>query len=179
MRILFQMARGRLWKSLRRLVLLGFLGVVLAAPAPGFAAPAPGFAATTVPPGNSEIDQYTETLPGAAGNQPTGGSGGGAVGGTKSTGGPVLSPAVAQKLRRRGPAGRAVAKLTEATAPRLPASTESGRGQGSGSGLDAVARTVSGSDGGGLGILLPLILGGVTAAAVAYMLLRWRARLPG
>src|SRR5215216_5554545 len=71
-----------------------------------------------VPPGNSGIGQYQETVPGAGGNHPTshgggGGSGNGGGGGAQ----PAISPATAQALAAQGSAGQATANLANATAP--------------------------------------------------------------
>lgn len=162
-----QVRRRRQRGLTRALLLVGCIALILTAPSAATAK-------QSVPTGNSEIDQYTETLPGASGDQPTKGAGG------ASDGASVLSQATERRLQQQGRVGRAVANLANATAPKGRAAATNGGGGGSPSGFDAVANTVSGSDGGGggLGILLPLILGGVAAAALGYVLLRRRARLP-
>jgi hypothetical protein len=96
-----------------------------------------------VPPGNSGIDQYTESIPGAGGNHPTsGGHGGGNVGG--GGGNPsAVSPSVIRTLSSQGPAGRGAARLATATAPNL-------RGTGADS-IRAAGRNASTGNGGGNG----------------------------
>ena len=79
--------------------------------------------AQDVPPGNSGIDQYQESVPGVGGNQPTeGGSGSGP--GTAATGGSTapsgesrISPSTVRKLDKQGPDGKATAAAAAATAP--------------------------------------------------------------
>jgi hypothetical protein len=91
-----------------------------------------------VPPGNSGIDQYTESIPGAGGNHPTsGGHGGG--GGNPS----AVSPSVIRTLNSQGPAGRGAARLATATAPNL-------RGTGADS-TGGAGRNASAGNGGGSG----------------------------
>lgn len=149
-----------------------------------------------VPPGNSGIDQYTESIPGAGGNHPTsGGHGGG--GGNPS----AVSPSVIRMLNSQGPAGRGAARLATATAPNLRgtgADSTGGAGRnatagngggsraasggndasgsaGSGSGAKAIGAELTGSGADtGMGIWLPIILGSTLAAALALTVLRWR-----
>ena len=70
---------------------------------------------TNAPPGNSAIDEYLETVPGATGNRrPTPpGSGGGAA---------TLPPAERARLERLGPDGKALADVVDATSPPRAAS---------------------------------------------------------
>jgi hypothetical protein len=131
-----------------------------------------GVAAQVVPPGNSGIDQYQESLPGAGGDRPTGptGSAKGNVtetGSASESGGlgePHVSPSTAQRLNKLGPDGRATAAVAAATAPR--------KAQGS-SGSDS-----SGDTGAGMGWALPLILVLTLTAAVSIAVLRHRRRAP-
>ena len=157
-------------------ITIGLLVLALALPAAAVA--------QDVPPGNSGIDQYQESIPGVGGNRPTDGSGPGGSGstrpgsggsGTASTGGSGggsnsaagesrISPSTLRKLDRQGPDGKATAAAAEATAPApTPA-----RGLGS-----------SGDDGPGMGWVLPVILALALAAAVAVVLMRRRGAPPG
>jgi hypothetical protein len=71
-----------------------------------------------VPPGNSGLDQYTENIPGAGGNHPTGGGGGSHhQGGGGGGNGSSVSPGVTSTLNSQGPAGQGAASLATATAP--------------------------------------------------------------
>jgi hypothetical protein len=85
-----------------------------------------------VPPGNSELDQYVETVPGACGDErPDGASGGGSGsgGGTGASGGGEGSASdgsgggssipseTRRELERLGGAGAAAAAVADATAP--------------------------------------------------------------
>jgi hypothetical protein len=129
--------------------------------------------------GNSEVDQYTETVPGACGNEQTGGSNGGDSGGTP------LSPGATEALQGLGADGASVARFAEETSPGAGRDAGSGNGAagatGTGSagddgssGFGALIDAAGGSDDGGMGILLPLILGGVALAGLSYALLRRR-----
>lgn len=176
------------------LALAGILAIV-AAPAAGVAKPCAG--QTTAPPGQSEVDQYAETVPGTCGDQTgnpgdPGGSGGGGEPNAET-----IPAATAEQLDSLGADGQATAALTKANAPR--GGTPGGSGQGAtaggesdgdtGSGaateggpssLGAIVDAVSGSDDGeGLGALLPLILAAIAGAGGAYVVLRRRAGREG
>jgi hypothetical protein len=142
---------------------------------------------------NSAVDQYTENVPGAGGDHPSGGggSGGGGSGGGGSGGQSTLSPAAKRDLQAQGPIGSKTARLAEATAPRGVGAggkgngagkAAGGQGQGSahgtgGSGLgNTVDHAVGGGDPGGLGVAFPIILGSSLLAALAFLVLRWRRR---
>jgi len=128
---------------------------------------------TNAPAGNSAIDEYLETVPGASGNKPPQ---------APKKGGGALTAAQRAALARRGADGRALADAVDATAsaPSKPSSTgkpeavipdSSGRSPAS-----EILGTVSGSDGGGgMGIALPAILVGALLAALAVVLLRRRS----
>jgi hypothetical protein len=148
------------------------------------ACPALAGAQTEAPPGVSEVDQYTETLPGPGGNETLDRPDGGAAGGGDPDGGgpeqPILAPETVQELERLGPEGRATAELAATTAPRgdrgsNPALAAGGHDSGSPSGVGALVDALSGSDGEGMGILLPLILLAVAAAGIGFAVLRSRA----
>jgi hypothetical protein len=137
-------------------------------------APVAANAQSKPPPGNSELDQYTETLPGPKSDQTIDPSRGQHAGPDDFS---ALGPAVAVRLQQLGSAGTAAAELAEATAPR--GATPGGReGAGEPSGTEGVVNALGGS-GGGLGIALPLIILGIAAAGVAFALLRGRARQAG
>jgi hypothetical protein len=70
-----------------------------------------------VPPGNSGLDQYTENIPGAGGNHPTGGGGSHHHGGGGGGNGSSVSPGVTSTLDSQGSAGQGAASLATATAP--------------------------------------------------------------
>jgi hypothetical protein len=152
----------RLLSALVALVLLAALPAAAAAQTPQ----------TNAPPGNSAIDEYLETVPGATGNQRprTPGTGDGA--------GSVLSPAERARRETLGPAGKALADAVDATAP--PAAKpgekiDSGSVEGR-SPFSAVLEAVTGSDGGGgMGIVLPLILLASLLGVIALVLLRRRS----
>src|SRR4051794_160007 len=78
--------------------------------------------AQTLPPGNSGIDQYTENVPAAGGNQPTQGGGGGG-GGTAGGGGGSANPAsglstqAQSRLDRLGKNGTDAARAAQASNP--------------------------------------------------------------
>jgi len=142
-----------------------------------FALPATALAQapqSTAPPGNSAVDEYLETVPGATGNQrPRPPAQQGSAG--------VLSATERARLEQLGPDGRTLADAVDATAPgkarakpRAPAAaapTGTGRSP-AGEVIDAV----TGSDGGnGMGLVLPAILIATLLAAITVVLLRRRA----
>jgi hypothetical protein len=144
--------------------------VLLAAPAAALAQSAQ----TNAPPGNSAIDEYLETVPGATGNQRPS-AGGGAAGG-----GGGLSDAQRARLDRLGPDGRTLAAAVDATSPAratlkkgtaTPAAVQ-GRSP-LGEVLDAA--TGSSSDGGGMGFVLPAILLGSLLGVIALVVIRRRS----
>ena len=127
--------------------------------------------------GNAAQDEYTENVPGGAGDRPSDEGGGGS-----------LPPGTAQDLQALGADGAAAAALAAATGPDR---REDGRGQRSGQGQGSDARLdadggsgggvgeivndiVVGSpdDDGGMGFLLPLILGASLVAAIGFLLAR-------
>jgi hypothetical protein len=143
------------------------------------AAPATSAAATpkAVPPGLSAANQYTETLPGPGGEEPTGGGGPG-------TPAAALGRVDARRLEELGPDGRAAARLAAAGAP---GPTAKGRGErrseAARRGLDpagpSALRQILGqvtgtSDSGGAGLLAPVLIGSAMVLAAAYALGRRR-----
>ena len=126
----------------------------------------------TAPPGNSAIDEYVETVPGAAGARPPRKPAGGeAPAGT-------LAPTQQEALEQQGEDGKALAALVDATAPST-AAPRSPQAQGGApapvptAAADQLARAderaasplkatltaaLGPNDGGGLGLFFPLIL---------------------
>lgn len=148
-----------------------------------------------IPPGNSAVDQYTESYPSAGGDRITRGG--------ERTPAQVLGQRKARRLQARGPAGEATAALTAATAPAsigagpAPSSGGAAAGDGAGgasgpgatggaksapapasgsSGLGEVlgqATGLAGSDGPGALLRLAIVL--IAVWALAYL---WRRRRP-
>ena len=126
---------------------------------------------TNAPPGNSAVDEYLETVPGATGNArprtPTpGGSGGSA-----------LTAAERARLERLGPDGKTLADAVEATAPakRAAAEVKPDLDAAGGSPARELLDAVAGDDGGGgMGLVLPAILIAALLAAITLVLLRRR-----
>ncbi len=159
------------------------------------ALPAASFAQDIVAPtDNSGIDQYVEDFPSPSGDKPTvpQGSGGSAGSGGGGVAGGRLSQGDVASLRAQGPAGRAAARLFGA-APREGARKGGGgrrddrrrskRDQATGastgepqgqSGLSAILAAFGGDDG-GMGPLLPVLLGAIALVTVLAGLRR-RAR---
>jgi hypothetical protein len=166
-------------------LLAGASLLVLAAP--GAAVAKPGCHHTVTPHGNSEAEQYSETVPGPCGNQP-------ANPGTPSTGGSggssssSIPPGTLNQLQSHGAAGQNAAALAEAGAP-SGGSAQGSNGTGSNGGgagggnqssgggaVSGVSDALGGDSGGsGIGLLLPLILAGTLVAGIAYWLMRRRA----
>ncbi|MEJ7783697.1 MAG: hypothetical protein WKF96_02765 [Solirubrobacteraceae bacterium] len=140
---------------------------------------------TNAPPGNSAIDEYLETVPGATGNQRPGdprAGGGGSAGGSLPSGGRA-------RLERLGPDGKVLADAVEATTPSgsPPAGSPKGSAQTrdaqdpspGGQGRSPVAEVLdaaTGQDGGGgMGALLPGILLASLLGVIALVVLRRRS----
>lgn len=173
--------------------LVALVALVLASPA-GAVAQAPQ---TNAPPGNSAIDEYLETVPGAAGNtrpRPPG----------RSESDSTLTPVQRARLERLGPDGRTLANAVEKTSPAPPPKREMAaprrksetaapepksetaapepkselvvpKSDGR-SPVGQVVGTFSGSDGGsGMGLVLPAILIGALLAVLLLVVLRRRA----
>jgi hypothetical protein len=188
---------------------------VLAAVVAAVASPASSLANPThVPPGLSGANQYTETLPGPGGDEPTSSSG-------KAAGKPeeTLGKADTERMEAQGPEGRAAAELAAQTAPEATAESapspttepshhskrskaskqKHGSKQKSGSkkkrtshaknnaaatsksfeqagpsgssGVEQVAASLAGSsDSGGMGPLLPILIGLAAIFAIGYLI---------
>ena len=152
------------------------------------ALPAQAGALTLAPPGKAGVNQYAETIPSSSGNI------------APPSGGGSVSPAYlsqlghgrsgAAKLAKLGSAGQAAAGLAEATAPRpagrvaaaaaqSPGDLRPGQPKGQ-STLAAFWSAVTGSDGGGLGLLFPVLLasGLIMSIAITLGAARRRAQPP-
>jgi hypothetical protein len=169
-------------KFVRRASVLLFSAFLLAAPSEAFAL-------SLTPPGKSGTDQYFETIPTSAGNAapPQGGGIGSGNGGSHALSQLGHGTAGTRGLSHLGKDGQAAAGLAAATAP----ANGSGRGVAPGNsagshGLNAVqgesassgiADALTGSDAGGIGLVLPLLLG--TSLIVAIGLAAWKIRRGG
>ncbi len=147
--------------------------------------PARAQAVTCAPPGNSGIDQYFETIPGASCNLAPPGSGP-----ASGSGATQLTPGQRRQLASLGPAGRAVAQFVASTAPAIegtgPSSPQAGGKRASpiliaaappaASGespiIGLLKPIVSGSAPGGVGILLPIFLAAALLLAIVAGLRR-------
>jgi hypothetical protein len=145
------------------------------------------------PPGHSGATQYFETIPTSSGEAAPPGS---VKGSGSSNAGPSALSHYGQgrkadaQLAQLGKNGAAAAALAASTAPVAPhglsparARADAAAASGSGDSVaGGIARALTGSDNGGLGIALPLLL--VTAAIAALGIataaaLRRRANTPG
>lgn len=122
---------------------------------------------STVPRGNSEVDQYAGALTEDTGGRPIGSIPAGGAGEPSA----ALGTGVAQELKQLGPEGRATADLAEATAPRGDGVKDE-RMEGPSEG-GAIGGALDGSED-GLGILLPAILVAIATAGVTFLLVRRR-----
>lgn len=147
--------------------------------------PAPALAITIAPPGKAGADQYFETIPSSGGSVAPPSSGG-----PKHAGGLTgAAKAGAARLAHLGSDGQAAAALATATAPvggagkhgsapaGAGAAAQAAAGQG-GSDAGAVSRVLTGSDDGGLGPLLPVLLASGLIAALGLVAARLRRRSP-
>ena len=142
---------------------------------------APAAAAKKIyaPPGKAGTSEYAETLPAAGGNVATP-----AMGGGNPTGAELSKlgsgKAGAAKLAKLGKAGQSAAAFARATAPVAtpaapsPSSSITAADQNSGSALSGLLDLIGGSDSGGIGVFLPLLLAFGLCAAVAVGVLRRR-----
>lgn len=139
-----------------------------------FPAAATAAAPAAAPPGNSAVNQYTETFPTAEGPRETN---------SLQTARPrsprrALGAPKARRLQASGADGRRLAALAAATAPRRAAGRSAAGGQGQtrgGSAGAAVAGQALGtSSSGRLGLVLPLIIVASVVWAVSFA---WRRRL--
>ena len=136
--------------------------------------PAPATAQRLVPPGNSAVNQYTETIPTGGGDAQTGQV-------VRRTAKDVIGPRKTQRLEASSPAGGEVADIVAATAPPTlsvkPAkhAPKAGPPPGDRSGLGRVIAEATGSsDTGELGALLPLLLLCALLGSATYYALQLR-----
>jgi hypothetical protein len=157
------------------------------------AVPGAAMATSTVPPGVSGAAQYTESLPGAGGEESTKS----VVEADKGGGGKATGPAQtlgtenAEKLEALGPEGKAAAGLAAAgrggdggngsgdkdgsEGTGGAAAGTATRSSGGGSGVGQVVGQLSGSEGSsGMGLLLPLLIAMAVVAAAGYLIGRRR-----
>ena len=123
---------------------------------------------TIAPPGKAGADQYFETIPSGVGNaKPPQGSG--------ATGSPSANSRSAgvATLARSGKDGRAAAAFAASSAPRTAHVAIASSGSGDSPSSTAL-RPIGGTDAGGLGIALPILLATVAIAAAALALTRRR-----
>lgn len=161
----------------RRQAQLGFVTAVVFL-ALSSAAPAQ----RVVPPGNSAVNQYTETFPTARGPAAT------RQRGKQRHRSPneALGSRKVRRLASEGPEGRELAAVVAATAPTAAKSgvpSDAGSGSGSISRADSldgssgfgevIAQATGSSDSGGAGMALPLL---ILAAFVGFAVYLWRRR---
>ena len=157
------------------------IGLVLAVPS--VAAAAPNCGSQSVPStGNSELDQYVESVPGDCGDE--------AIDRSRDPAGSAVPTQTAAELDALGPAGAAAAEVAEATAPSanggggggIPATDGSradrrdSRDQNGGTPAAHVIDALGGDSNEGVGFLLPLILAGTLLAGAAFYAYRRRTR---
>jgi len=138
---------------------------------------------TNAPPGNSGVDEYLESVPGATGDRPSGG-----IVNRKPQ---PLSARERQALRDAGSDAQALERVVGATKPeaagteqRRAGRTDSPAGGAGSEGesaqgrspLAAVVEAATGADDDGLGLLLPAILLGALLAALAVLVVRLTRR---
>jgi hypothetical protein len=164
----------------------------------GLAFPAGSLAASCAPPGNAGVDQYLETVPGANCNHSSGGGGG-------HHGGGSLPPGTSAQLSKQGAVGSAVKRLVASSGVSSnsggsgAAAGQSGNGTGhsksigksvsvptanlSGSGRNPLSGllhpVLTGDSSGGIGVLLPVVLGSALGVALLMTVLRRRFRSTG
>jgi hypothetical protein len=139
--------------------------------------------ARPLPPGNSAVNQYTESIPtaGGAATAKRHGHGG------DRTAAKVLGAAKVRRLEKAGPQGREVAEVVAETAPPsaarpAPAPRASHRPKlgsqaedpnGSSGFREVIGQATGSSDSGEMGLLLPLLIVAAVAGAAGYV---WRQR---
>lgn len=138
---------------------------------------APGAAADTIiaPPGNPGVKQYRETIPSSSGDRTTG-----TKPAVKSHSAPVLAPATVRTLDRQGRDGRAAAQALSSSSSDRASRKDKGTVDppvpaGGSTPVGTVFKAAATGDGGGIGLLLPILLGSALLAAVAFLIRRWRA----
>jgi hypothetical protein len=138
--------------------------------------PAAADAVYYAPAGKAGANEYVETLPASGGNvaPPAGGTSSGSTL-TQSS----AAKAAKRKLKRLGSDGKAAVQFADATAPKplLPPHQQSGTALSpGGSALTGFLHVIGGSDSGGIGAFMPLLLAFGLGAAVAFSVVRVRRR---
>lgn len=129
---------------------------------------------TNAPPGNSAIDEYLETVPGATGNQsprsPSDGT---------EPGRAALTRAQRERLERAGPDGEALANLVDATSPAAKSSQSDEAAAATEPGRSPVGEVVGAATGqgggGGMGFVLPAILLASLLGVIAVVVMQRRS----
>ncbi len=145
-----------------------------------FAAPAAAQDEVIAPPGNSGVEEYLEVVPGAGGDKPARGNGGG----NAPTPAEALGADNAKALESLGADGKAAAAAAAAGSPttqkaardrtrskplrdsEVDGGTSIATESGGGDRVTSVARALGG-DGGGMGLLFPILLGLTLSLALA------------
>jgi hypothetical protein len=144
------------------------------------ASPAAAAAKTYAPPGKAGASEYFETLPASGGNVAPPNNHPDASGAALSKLGAATTGV--HKLQKLGKDGQSAAAFAKATAPTVTAPVTASptlSAASGGSAISGVAHLLGGSDGGGIGIFLPLLLAFGLAGAAAVIGLRvWRGRQP-
>jgi hypothetical protein len=138
----------------------------------------PASAGVLVPPGHAGANQYFEVIPTSAGNAAPPGSvdgSGTAEAGSQALAGFGKGRTGDAQLAKLGKDGQAASALAASTAPRTkgaqPGAVPASGGGSLGSGI---SRALTGSDSGGLGLVLPLLLGTALVAALGIIAARLR-----
>ena len=158
------------------------------------AAPAIAQDEVFAPPGNSGVEEYLEVVPGAGGETPARGGKTGSGSGSRSTvsQAQALGSTNAKKLDAMGADGKAAATAAAAGSPTdlktarqrakskplgdaAPGKTSIAAQTGGGDRVKSVARALGG-DGGGMGLLFPILLGATLSLAVAVAVGRFLRR---
>jgi hypothetical protein len=156
--------------------------LILTLGAVSLALPGQVLAASIAPPGKAGADQYFETLPSSGGNvAPPAGAGGNSGSSSGALARIGNGRAGASGLAHLGPDGTAAAVLAVATAPTPAPRRGHGAGPAGASGAgastaSALTHVLTGSDSGGLGIVLPLLLATTVIAALGLAGARLRRR---
>jgi hypothetical protein len=138
-------------------------------------APAAAQAVEYSAPGKAGANEYVETLPASGGNVTPPSPG------TSSSSTLIKSPAAkaaARKLKKLGANGQAATQFADATAPKVVVPREHSAVvvDPGGSALSGFAHVIGGSDAGGIGAFMPLLLAFALGAAVAFSVVRVRRR---
>ena len=122
------------------------------------------------PGGHGAIEEYTETLPGPGGDNPTGES-------TDTGTGGSLSPEQVAALEAEGSEGANAAKAAQSTGPDRKGGGSDRAGapapeSDGGAGVVEVIGDLAGGDDSGMGVALPIVLGVALLGALAFVIAR-------